>query len=205
MSSIGRILAPAASIGRSLAQARAANPRASVAGSFDQHLDLALLAGVGGGAGGSSTGEPDSAQSRVALDDMGGFASIEALRSEHRAVAAQFEDRFRRLLQERGINLGRAISLQTDMRGDVRVTSEHPDKEAIERLIHDDAELRTLFTRLADQASLLRSADRAAELPRLQAEAPSDAATRVQQLPGSTSSHNFVLTVQPHEVLAQFN
>jgi hypothetical protein len=39
----------------------------------------------------------------------------------------------------------------------------------------------------------------------LQAETPVDAATRVQQLLGTSSPHNFSLTVQPREVLAQFN
>jgi hypothetical protein len=185
--------------------ARAANPRASVAGAFDQHLELALQAGVGGGAGSLAAGKPDSAQHRVALNDTGSLNSIEALRSEHRTTVAQFEDRFRRLLQERGIDLHEGIVLQADERGDVRLAGDHPQKEAIERLIQDDAELRNLFARIDGQAKLLRAADLAAELARLQAETPVDAATRVQQLLGTSSPHNFSLTVQPHEALAQFN
>jgi hypothetical protein len=205
MSLIGSFVAPAASISRSLAQARAANPRASIAGSFDQQLDLALQAGVGGGTGASAIGKPDSAQTLVASNDAGSPASIEALRSEHRAAVAQFEDRLRRLLRERGIDLDKAIVLESDELGDARVAGDHPQKDVIERLIRDDVELQNLFSRLDKQASRLRAADLAAELAKLQAEAPSNAATRVQQLLGSTSAHRFSLTVRPHERLEQFH
>jgi hypothetical protein len=209
MPSIGGLLAPAAAggIGRSLALARGANPRASLSSSFDQQLDLALRAGVGGGA---NTSDPAGnkapfAPTDIALNGLGSAASIESVRIEHRAALAEFEDRFRRLLQEHGIDLGQGIALQADVHGDVRVASNHPHKESIERLFRDDADLRNLFVRLDNQASALRAADLSAELARLQSEAPGDAAAQVRQLLDGSAPTKFSLAVRPDNTLVQFS
>jgi hypothetical protein len=107
-------------------------------------------------------------------------------------------------LQERGIDLAAGVSLQTDVHGDVRVASDHPQREAIERLFHDDAELRNLFVRIDRQASALRAGDRAAEPSRLQVETPGDASARIQQLLDASPPTRFSLTVRPHEMFVQF-
>lgn len=202
---IGSLLTPAAAtgIGRSLALARAANPRTAVGGSFNQQLDLALQAGVGGGAaaGAFAADKPAPAHSSVA-NGMGSLTSNEALRNEHHSAVAQFEDRFHRLLREKGIDLGQEIVLMTDVHGDVRVAGDHPQKEAIERLFHEDVELRNMFLRLDEQASRLRAADLSVELAQIQAESPANAAARVQQLLSAASQPNFSLTIRTHEALA---
>jgi len=202
---IGNLLTPAAAgLGRSLALARGANRHAPSAGSFDQHLDLALQAGVGSGAvvgaaADTATGKPGPLQSPEVFDGHGSLPSIEALRSEHRTAVAQFEDRFLRLMRENGIDPGEEVVLGSDADGNVRLAGDHPQKAAIERLLAGDVELRNRFVRLNEQASVLRAADLATELAHLQAEAPLDAATRVQQLLNTASPPTFSLTVRPGE------
>jgi hypothetical protein len=139
------------------------------------------------------------------LGGAGGVTSVEALRVEHRALMAQFEDRFRRLLRERGIDLGEGVVLQTDVHGDVRVAGEHPHRDAIERLLRDDSELRNLFDRLDGGASRLRAAEVAAELTRLQAQEPDEVAAQVQGMLDGSSHTLFSLAVRPNEMLVQFN
>jgi hypothetical protein len=209
MSLIGNLLTPAAAagIGRSLALARGANPHGPAAGSFDQHLDLALQAGVGGGAAAdaSATDQPAPAHSLEAFNGASPLTSIDAFRREHSTAVAQFEDRFLRLLQEKGIDPGEEIVLTTDVHGQVRVASNHPQKEAIERLFHDDVELRNQFLRLDEQASGLRAANLALGLAQWQTEAPDAIASRTQQLLHAGSPPNFSLTVRPQAALTQFN
>jgi hypothetical protein len=165
---------------------------------------VALRAGIGGGAitGALAESKTPFAPNQIALESSA--TSIETLRIEHQRTLPEFEDRFRRLLQERGIDLGAGVALQTDVNGEVRVAGDHPQREAIERLFRDDAELRNLFVRLDRQASLLRAADRSAMLARLQAEAPGDAAAQIQQLLDAGSPAKFSLAVQAHELLVQF-
>jgi hypothetical protein len=54
-------------------------------------------------------------------------------------------------------------------------------------------------------ASLLRAADLATELARLQADAPTDAARQVQELLGLSSPGRFSLAIGRDEVVAQFS
>jgi hypothetical protein len=203
---IGNLLTPVAAtgIGRSLALARAANPRTAVGGSFNQHLDLSLQAGVGGGAAaGAFTADQPAPAHPLVVNGIGSVTSIEALHHEYRTAVAQFEDHFFQRLRESGIDPGQEIELTTDVHGKVLVAGDHPQKEAIERLFHDDVELRNMFLRLDEQASRLRAADLSAALAQIQAEAPAHAAAGVQQLLHAASQPNFSLTVRPQETLAQ--
>jgi hypothetical protein len=84
------------------------------------------------------------------------------------------------------------------------VAGDHPQHLAIEELFRENPELRNLFVQLDSQASLLRTADLAAELARLQAGSPSDAAAQVQQLLGSTPP-KFSLAVGARELAAKFS
>jgi hypothetical protein len=197
-------------MGRSLALARGANPHAPAAGSFDQHLNLALQAGVGSGAsvraaGDSATGKAGTLQSSGTFSGNGSLSSLEALRSEHRTAVAQFEERFLQLMRENGIDPGEEVVFRLDADRNVQVAGNHPQKAAIERLLVGDVELRNLFMRLSEQASVLRAADFATELAHLQAEAPADAATRVQQLLNTASPPTFSLTVRPGETHLQIH
>ncbi len=193
MPSIPGLVGPAAitqGIRQSLALARGANPTSTMpAGSFEQHLDFAR--------------QPEAfAASAPSGLDRG--TSIDAIRVENRTAMADFEMRLRRLLRERGIDVGEGVVLEVNRQGDVKVAGDHPQHQAIEELFRENPELRSLFVQLDSQASLLRAADLAVELARLQAEAPSDAATQVQQLLGSTSPQ-FSLVVGPQELAARFS
>lgn len=193
MPSIPGLVGPAAitqGIRQSLALARGANPTSSsLGGSFDRHLDLARQADAVVAA--SATG-PD------------GSISIEAIRVEYQTAIADFEMRFRRLLRERGIDVGDGIVLEVNRQGDVQLVGDHPQHQAVEALFQENLELRNLFVQLDQQASGLRAADLAAELSRLQAEAPGDAAAQVQQLLGSTPP-KFSLFVGPQDLAARFS
>lgn len=193
MPSIAGLVGPAAvtnGIRQSLALARGANPSATVAaGSFDEHLDFARR---------SDAGAPAN---RL---DPNAIAPIEAVRAEYHTATAEFEMQFRRLLREHGIDLGEGLVLEGNGQGDVRVVGDHPQRQAVETLFHDNPELRILFSQLDRQASLLRAADMAAELARLQTESPGDAAAEVQQLLAS-SPPRFSLTVGTQELAARFS
>jgi hypothetical protein len=195
MPSIAGVVGPAAvttGIRQSLALARGANPTARLAaGSFDQHLDAARQSGVAA----------DTLADRLVHS---GATSIEEIRAGYQTATAEFELRFRRLLREHGIDIGEGIVLEVDRQGDVQVVGEHPQHQAIEALFRENPELRTLFIQIDQQASLLRAADLAAELSRLQAEAPSDAAVQVQQLLG-TPPPKFSLMVGPQDLRVRFS
>jgi hypothetical protein len=195
MPSIAGLVGPAAitnGVRQSLALARGANPTTSLpAGSFGQHLDDAVRSGI-------NADLPSDGLDRRAV------TSIEAVRAEYHTATDDFEMRFRRLLYERGIEIGEGIVLEVNRQGDVQVVGEHPQHQAIESLFRENPELRTLFVQLDQQASLLRASDLAAELARLQAEAPSDAAAQVQQLLGS-SPPKFSLAVGPRDLAARFS
>ncbi|MEX2142901.1 MAG: hypothetical protein WD894_26830 [Pirellulales bacterium] len=195
MPSIAGLVGPAAitnGVRQSLALARGANPTASLpAGSFGQHLDVAVRSGI-------NADMPSDGLDRRAV------TSIEAVRAEYHTATAEFEMHFRRLLREHGIDIGEGIVLEANRQGDVQVVGDHPQHEAIEALFRQNTDLRTLFVQLDQQASLLRAADLVAELSRLQAEAPSDAAAHVQQLLGS-SPPNFSLAVGQQDLAAKFS
>jgi hypothetical protein len=195
MPSIAGLVGPAAitnGIRQSLALARGANPTSSLLpGSFERHLDAARQSGLG----------VDNLSARL---DQSGAVSIDAIRVEYQTATAEFEIRFRNLLHEQGIDIGEGVVLEIDRQGDVQVKGDHPQRQAIEALFRENTELRTLFVQLDQQASLLRAADLAAELSRLQAEGPSDAATQVHQLLGSRPP-KFSLVVGPRQLAARFS
>jgi pyruvate/2-oxoglutarate dehydrogenase complex dihydrolipoamide acyltransferase (E2) component len=177
-------------IGQSLKLARAANSRggASIA-PFDDHLQSLDRTSQGNNAAATIASEP---------------ASLDQQRVEHQTAMAEFEERFRRLLRERGIDLQAGVTLDTDRDGQVAVVGDHPQKQAIEQLFHDEPELKALFARLDRQASDLRAADLAAELTRLEAEAPGNGTALVQELLHSAPPH-FSLVVAPAEMSVRFS
>jgi hypothetical protein len=176
-------------IGQSLKLARAANSRggASVA-PFGDHLQSLDKASQGNNAG-------------AAIADP---ASVDQKRVEQQTAMAEFEERFRRLLRERGIDLQAGVTLETDRDGQIAVVGDHPQKQAIEQVFQDEPDLKALFARLDRQASDLRAADLASELTRLEAEAPGKAAGLVQDLLRSTPPH-FSLVVDPAEMSVRFS
>ena len=182
MPSIGGLIAPLAAaqgVQQSLALARGANPRAAVAsGSFDRQLDHALRAGTsvvaesyGLGVGVGTPTDTYAAEFSSASNTVN-----KPLRVQHEAAIAAFGEYFRALLRQHNIDLEDGVVLATGPGGDVQVIGEHPHKQAIEQLFRDDAVLRTQFSQLDAQATLLSAAESAEHDSRLSigGDAPGD-------------------------------
>jgi hypothetical protein len=134
---------------------------------------------------------------------VGGATSLEEIRSSYKSISAEFEQRLRNLLRERGVDIGDEVVLESDALGQVNVVGYHPQKQAIESLFREIPDLRNQFAQLISQAELLRAADIASEIQELTTTAPLDAAEMIQQLLG-TKAGGFSLAVRPHEVTARF-
>ena len=130
--------------------------------------------------------------------------SIEAMRADQQTTLADFEDRFRRLMREHGIEVGNGIVLTANEQGQVTVSNEHPQKSAVEQLFRDNPDLRAQFVQLTRQATVLRAADLSGELVRLQADSPEDSAQHVSQLLRSSANGSFFLTIRPGDIVADF-
>jgi hypothetical protein len=86
---------------------------------------------------------------------------IEDVRASYEMGLRELEQKLVALFKERGIEVDERVQLEAMADGRIAVIGEHPQKEAIERLLADDAELRGLFTRLDSQAAILRDHGRA--------------------------------------------
>ncbi len=70
-----------------------------------------------------------------------------------------FREKFQRLLEEYGIDSSQPISLQSDEWGSLQVAGDHPQKDAISKLLADHPELVAEFQSLQQQATAVRAAD----------------------------------------------
>jgi hypothetical protein len=197
----------AGGIGRTLALARGANPQTTFdRGSFQSHLDRAGDARPDHRA--SAIG-PNAAPLQQFAAHPTGLApidarSIDGVRAEYQTATAVFEERLRRLLSERGIELGAGVILARNQQGDVQVTGEHPQKGAIEELFREDRELKALFSQLDAQASFLRAAELNAELQRLSDDSPPEAAAQMPHILSGGSARGFSMAVLPREIVVRF-
>jgi hypothetical protein len=194
--------AVAKGIGQSLGLARAANPRSTplAPSRFQGELDLAARNLAASSSVAAESGIRPSTFANAALGDA---TSLEELRAQYKSAAAEFEQRLRNSLRERGIDVGDEVALEADALGQIKVAGNHPQTQAIESLFRETPDLRNLFMQLDAHASSLRAADIAAEVEQLYAAAPLEAADRIQQLLGAKAA-KFSLVLRPHEITTRF-
>lgn len=88
-----------------------------------------------------------------------GSISIDDLYEHGMDSLNKFNDKLNQLMNEHGIDTDISVDLKSAYgTGDVIVTSDHPDKEKIERLFKDDPELRNEFTRIKSALQIVQSA-----------------------------------------------
>lgn len=118
------------------------------------------------------------------------------LRAENEELKQQFDVDFRKLLEDRGIEIGGGINLQVDPSGVVRVTNDHPDKLFIESALQDQPELVDLFKQIAANSKLANAAKESIAFQRAYAENPQDALAQYQHLFGKESQQVFNLLIR---------
>jgi hypothetical protein len=155
MSTISSLLgvnAIARGVGQALAAARGANPSAAGRASAASPRDT-LEISPEADAQLAKESAPSSGQSiaRVAPSWR-----IDEVRVNYEMGLRELEQRLAAVLKEQGIEIGDGFQLEVTADGRIAVVGEHPQKDAIERVLADNAELRGLFMSLDSQASILR-------------------------------------------------
>jgi siderophore synthetase component len=118
---------------------------------------------------------------------------LNQLRSQTAQLLANFRGQLNQLLAENGIDTSQPISLQADATGGVQVTSNHPQKDAIEELLADNSELSDTFNQLQQNYALLQQASQAAA-PALMPGAPQLGKSATQ--PGDANAPKFSIVLR---------
>ncbi len=143
------------------------------------------------------------------LDELGKMGSpgmsrvvrIQDLRAAYERMFDEFTKRLESLLDSGGIDRSRPARLQTDAAGNIVVTNDHPDQEAIQRLFLENPDLAKQFRGLSGLASLLAAAEQHAEFAAEYEKNPYSAVGGYSQL---FANHRpaFELLLGPEEITA---
>ena len=112
---------------------------------------------------------------------------------------ASVASKLRTLFKQHGIDRSQPIRLRTDALGQVIVTSDTPDKAAIEQFFKDDPELRNDFVRSQSLAELIGAARDAQAFHQAYARNPQAAVNEFAYLFKNTNSNNVTFTIDGDE------
>ncbi|MCK9241122.1 hypothetical protein [Desulfocurvus sp.] len=80
---------------------------------------------------------------------------VDTMSADLELLKTGFMESLEQRLQAAGVDVAEAFTLKADENGDVRVNGAHPDKEAIEAAINNDAQLKEAFAKITEQAGLI--------------------------------------------------
>jgi len=110
-------------------------------------------------------GKPDTLDD-ITLTDLGVKLSrltrdyptlniVDTMNADLELLQTGFMESLEQKLQKAGVNVTEAFTLKTDESGKVCVNGSHPNKEAIEATINNDAQLKEAFAKITEQAGLI--------------------------------------------------
>lgn len=108
----------------------------------------------------SAQGNPSG--TAAAATETASTPNVSELQTATDELTQGFTDELQRLLDEQGIDSTIPIRLEADAYGKVRVVGPHPDKERIEALFDEHADLSSQFNELRANASVLQGSGGAA-------------------------------------------
>lgn len=83
------------------------------------------------------------------------FNVVDTMGADLQLLKEQFMETLENRLQDAGVNVEQAFTLQAGEDGTVQVTGAHPDKAAIEAIINTDEQLSAAFGQIVDQGKLV--------------------------------------------------
>ncbi len=140
-------------------------------------------------------GVPRSADGSIHLED------IRTYRNERRdALNARIREAFR----DAGLDTNEEIRLQVGYDGRIVVANDHPQREEIEQIFADDAELRNHFAEVASLSELIRAGDEATRFQRAYAKDPVAAVAEFWHLFSGQARPEFSLLICGDESSIEF-
>ncbi|UCZ55781.1 hypothetical protein LGV61_08595 [Desulfurispirillum indicum] len=104
--------------------------------------------------------------------------SISDIRQEAAELSDTLTTQMRGLFLRGGIDMSQPFELTTDPSGNVRVSGEHPDKDAIEKLFRENPDLSNSFRKLSSLQTLIAKAKQAQEFQDAYRKNPTEALNR---------------------------
>ena len=116
-----------------------------------------------------------SPQGRLAAVAQTYLNSVEAGLRNFQENSAAFRDELSNRFRDAGIDTSQPVDLVVDSRGNVRTAGDHPDKDRIEALFAEDAELANEFRQLSATAELKKAVEEHLEFARAYEQSPKTA------------------------------
>jgi hypothetical protein len=145
-----------------------------------------------------------SASLAASQPQTGNAIDLARLRATNAGKIEHFAAKFRRALQEAGIEPMGDIQLQLDGMGQVRVAGNPFDKQKIESVLASNPELGSQFREIAANAALLQAADEAASCRQNANGDPHSLVADAPNLFARDRAPKFTLNVRPNDVQAAF-
>ncbi|MDZ4820967.1 MAG: hypothetical protein SGJ20_18535 [Planctomycetota bacterium] len=171
-------------ISQTLQAARGANPTARATPA--QPVDTLEISAAGEAAASATAG----------LFGIGQAKSVEEVRSAHSQSIAALQEQLQELFRQNGIPTEPPVRITTDASGQLSVEGDHPQKEAIEKLLKSQPELQRSIAQLQSQAQFLQAAELAEQFQKRYAEDPVAATQWLQQAQssGQPAGHTLILS-----------